>query len=880
MQQAPGSDGSVGFVGREEQLEVLDAAMARAVRFGAPQAVTIVGGLGLGKTRLVDEWLRTQRPFNVRIVRAAATSGGAGQSSASLDAPFVRQLLRTRFHLDGCSESEALVRFRAELQRVFSDRRVAEVAAMLGGFLGFELSDSPLSRALATRPEQASDVARAVLGRFFEQDAAWRPLIIVCEDLHAADDASLDILQGLAGELAEGPILTLFTGRPELLVRRPGWGNRAGNHARLDLPPLSRRELDTLIGAHLGTEQLAPGLSERAAIECSGSPFLLEQLLRLYRQFGILVAESAPSSFCWRFDEEEAARRHSVLTGEEAAHIRVAALSPAEREVLTRGAVFGSVFWTGGIVALGRLDVPTPNDEAVFGPDPAITETQQILTALAERGYIARLPDTSLPEETAWGFRHTYEEQLVRATMDLDEARCRKAFAAQWLESRGGPGRDGRLEMLAQLYEGAGDRRRAAYCYITAAANARSQLLLDRAHVLYLSAIGLLEVDDAVAKMDALYAAGDVGARLGRTREAITQFQEMLRLAWRLDLPNKGGAAHGRIGRLWATLGEHKRARAHLELARKLFEIVGDLPGVAAALDDLGRLHFLMGEAERSLDCHGTALAFREQLGDARGRALTLSRMGQVQHETGAFAEAGEHFAAALYLRRELGDQQGIAASLLDLGALERDLGHLDQALAILGEGRQVARAAGELLYECSLAIEIGDTYLAAGYPAPALEELRAARDLARRFGARLLMSEATRGMAEAELGLGDTTRAREHARAAFQIADRAGAPPLAGAALRVLGAILTVTATCQDDLDATRDIFDRAVELLSRAGAELELARTLTAYADLEGRAGRSESADALRAEAASIGRRASARPASSRVNTATRPAEAASAA
>src|SRR5262249_4041938 len=151
---------------------------------------------------------------------------------------------------------------------------------------------------------------------------------------------------------------------------------------------------------------------------------------------------------------------------------------------------------------------------------------------------------------TAWGFRHAIEEQQLAAGADPELTRRRKAFAAQWLESRGGEAREQRLEALAALYEQAGDRRRAAYCMITPAAAARGHLLLDRAHLLYLAAIKLLDLEDAVAKMDALYAAGDLAARLGRTREAIGLFQDMLRLAWRLDLPNKGGAAHGRIGRL------------------------------------------------------------------------------------------------------------------------------------------------------------------------------------------------------------------------------------------------------------------------------------------------------------------------------------------
>ena len=292
-------------------------------------------------------------------------------------------------------------------------------------------------------------------------------------------------------------------------------------------------------------------------------------------------------------------------------------LTAAERDVLARAAIFGGEFWTGGVVALGRMTVAPPDEAAVFAPDPTITEIHQILESLRERGFVERVAKSSIPEETAWAFCQTIERRLLEADAASELTMRRKTFAAQWLESRGGPGgpREQRLEALARLYEEAGDARRAAYCFVTAAGLARDHLLLDRAHALYMAGIRHLDLDDAVAKMDALYAAGDVAARLGRTREAVGLFQEMLRLAWRLDLPAKGGAAHGRIGRLLSTLGENARARSHLELAQKLFEVAGDGPGVAAALDDIGRIHFLMGEPEHSLERHRAALAVREQLG-------------------------------------------------------------------------------------------------------------------------------------------------------------------------------------------------------------------------------------------------------------------------
>jgi tetratricopeptide (TPR) repeat protein len=232
--------------------------------------------------------------------------------------------------------------------------------------------------------------------------------------------------------------------------------------------------------------------------------------------------------------------------------------------------------------------------------------------------------------------------------------------------------------------------------------------------------------------------------------------------------------------------------------------------------------------------------------------------MGQVEHETGDLPAAGQHLGEALMLRRQIGDRQGVVASLLDLGGLERDLGRVEQALALLREGRALARDCGERLYECSLAIEIGDCHLAAGQPRRALKEFEQARAMARQFGARLLISEATRGLAEAELALGDARRARDDARAAFDIAQRIGAPPLAGAALRVVAASVGLGAPGEADLGGAREMFDRAVEVLQSAGAELELGRALTAYAEFEQRVGREDTAEELRRQAGLIHARA----------------------
>ncbi|MEO8215352.1 MAG: hypothetical protein ABI560_19280, partial [Myxococcales bacterium] len=530
---------------------------------------------------------------------------------------------------------------------MFVDRRVAEVAALLRRFLGFELRESPLSQALSATPRQRADLARAVLCRFLEQDAETSPLVLAVDDLHLADDESLDVLDKLASELGDAAVVLIATARPDLILRRPDWGRGDGSHTRVEPLPLGRAEVDEMIRSVLAADGSAPlpaALIDRAAVESGGNPHLLEQLLHVYSRHGVLVAETAEAQVgSWWFDAARADAEKLTLRPEEAAQSRVASLSPAEQEVLVRAAAFGPVFWTGGIVALGRMGAEPVDQVAVFGPDSAIPEIREILERLAARDLVTLVADSSLPGDVEWNFKHPRDAELLLRVADPELLARRRLFAAQWLESRGGAGRDARFEILGNLYEDGGDARRASYCLLTAAADACRRVELERARALYLRAIRLLRIDDAVAKMDALYAVGDLATRLGRTREALAHFQEMLRLAWRLDLPAKGGAAHGRLGRLHGTLGEHRAALAHLEAARQLFELAGDLPGIAATLDDKGRVHLLGGAPEASLECHRAAYQVRDRLGDERGKALTVARMGEVEHETGDLVAAEGH---------------------------------------------------------------------------------------------------------------------------------------------------------------------------------------------------------------------------------------------
>ena len=162
--------------------------------------------------------------------------------------------------------------------------------------------------------------------------------------------------------------------------------------------------MDVFVRSALDTDSLAPGLAERAAQESGGNPFLLEQLLRVYRQHGLLVTETGRN---WWFDYERADLVSLDLEPQANAQARVAELTPAERDLLARAAAFGPCSGPGACMALGRLGAEPTDPGAVFAPIPPSTRSGGILAGLAERDYVLPLGTSTVAGEAEWTFSMT-----------------------------------------------------------------------------------------------------------------------------------------------------------------------------------------------------------------------------------------------------------------------------------------------------------------------------------------------------------------------------------------------------------------------------------------------------------------------------------------
>ena len=221
------------MIGRDAELLTLQDAYADAIEAGETRVVTVVGEAGVGKSRLLyefDNWLEL-RPEMVTYFKGRATP-----NLQNVSLSLIRDLFAFRFNiLDGDSAAMALEKFRAGMAGYLEPAQ----ADVIGHWLGFDFSASEAVRLLLGSPD-FGPTARAHLARYFRALVSEGPLAIFLEDIHWADDESLDLITYLVADMPARHLLFVAITRPTLFERRPSWGQ--GEAAFRQMPPGSALE--------------------------------------------------------------------------------------------------------------------------------------------------------------------------------------------------------------------------------------------------------------------------------------------------------------------------------------------------------------------------------------------------------------------------------------------------------------------------------------------------------------------------------------------------------------------------------------------------------------------------------------------------------------
>jgi class 3 adenylate cyclase/tetratricopeptide (TPR) repeat protein len=715
---------SIPMVGRKRDLDALHEALDRATRDRRCIRATVVGAPGVGKSRLIDEFVAVHEDDTV-VTYGRCLSYGEGitywpvveilnavADIAQTDGP---DEIRSKIGvvLDGSGDAAIVV------------ERLAELLGLSGA---------------TAAPEETHWAVR----KLFEALAAARPLVAVFEDIHWAEPGLLDLIEHITEWTRDAPILLVCPARPELQDVRPGWGTEAMTTTLL-LGPLSPDESVQLIAGLLGRSDTPVAVAPRVMEAAEGNPLFVEQMVAMLIDEGLVRSEGDG----W------------VVTGDLSnltvpptiaglLQARLDRLIPTEQRVIERGSIEGRVFHRGSVtdlssdlapdevgrhlMALRRRDLIGP-EQALFGGSEAF----RFLHALIRDAAYERMPKrtrSELHERHARWLERTAGERLP----EFEEVLAYHLEQAVRLRSELGPlddhGRELAGEAAARL--AAGGRRATARGDLRAASK-----LLDRA-------VTLMDPDDP-SRVDLLVRLGTASLHSGELERARIALDQAVDASSRVG--DRGIGIRARLARLallWQTEpeGVTERLKREAEAAIPVLEELNDDVGLArawSALCDVGLMWChasAMETASERAAFHAERAGDRAALLEAAVPRIAAPALGMAQpqvaiqrceevrawlpddrfidaladiEQAGCAAQLGQFDLGRRKLHRgeeillDLGQKLWLGAIPTNAAALEILAGDLEAAERSLRDGMEMLESIGELGFRSTQAATLAE---------------------------------------------------------------------------------------------------------------------------------------------------------------------------
>lgn len=743
--------GLTPLVGRDAALEGLDEHLARSAQ-GGLQLVSIVGGAGIGKTRVLEEF-RLRVPDGVRVLSGSCEST---PNAAPLQ-PFVG-VLRGVLGLDaGVSESAARQQVDASLQGLrceLSERRDA-----LLQLVGLAAPASP-----SQPPDQVQRSFIDAMVTLFTGLSRGAPLVLTLDDWQWADDVSRQVLGNVMRELRDARFLIVLASRD--------FGDplqAAGGAIPLD--PLTHDESAQVIAAIL-PYSLNLGLTQTIHERAGGNPLFLEELCR-----------ALPNEVSSGEEDLEGSRVPSTLRG--IIQVRTERLPELPARVLHAAAIIGTELpsWLLSRVA----EVPD-----LDAPLRVLVEADLVHPANAQGDF---------------RFKHWTTQEVVYESVRLPERRRLHAKIAEALESEASrTSRPTPHEELAYHLAGSGDYQRAAQFAELAGDRASASSSLDHARQHYRTALSALEKLEQTPQLERRWIAIVDKWAAALLYSPAEEHLDVIRRAGQraLRLGDLVSAARAEYWLSWFcyALGDQPLATQYCRSGLARAETAHDQRLAGQLLLSLGQslaaageygealAHFSSGLAAKRRNFHSGPASQRRERRPPLAYAYALACKGLLHGDLGQFAEAYECFDEALDALRGTG--HAVEGSCLGLlGMVQLLQGHWQDALETATRAQATAeRVNGPYVFAMSKTVSGYARWAVERNPTALAELLQAVKWLEGR-GIRLFISFNYAYLADALASAGDTEQAIDYAQRALSRAtqsDRLGEPMAHRTLARILG--------------------------------------------------------------------------------------------
>jgi class 3 adenylate cyclase/tetratricopeptide (TPR) repeat protein len=719
----------IHLVGRRDELALLRSAH-RASDGGQGRSVAVVGEAGIGKSRLVGEFLKGLEGASCRLLCTGGATYGAGTPWLPM-----ASLLRELFRLQAGAA-------RVALERGLEDLGLAadELAVPLLGCLDLLESDGAWA---ALSPGARRERIRAALDAVLARIAADRGMVLVVEDLHDVDRETLAFLDALAGHAPGRRMLLLVTARPPL---EPLW---AAPTARIDLAPLPWAQAEEFAVALLGSDPSLRAMTRQLVRRTGGNPFFLQESVRELAETGRLEGQPSAYRLAGGGQLPLPASVQATLAA------RIDRLPVADREVLRAAAAIGEKPERSLLEAVaGHVG---PELDACLG---RLTSLGFLAEARAGHRFCHALTREAAYAGMLQRRRRSLHREIVAA---IQRARSVKAGASEWLAGLARHALAGELwETAFTAFRDLAQRAMARSAWteaLSAAAEAQQAL----AHLPIDAENGRNGIDLRFLQADARFALGHHDRLRAEIDLALRTADEIGDRRRAVQGLTRKAISHWMHGELLENL-------ACIEQARAVADADGD--------PDL-KINTTLRHA-MALQAHGdyraTLKPFSELL-----RAIPESRHGDLYGltilaavvcraafarslgEVGGFADGRALAAEGIAMARERRHPFTRVYAAREVGVFHLLAGDPEAAIDVLKEGRRLAlKVHADLLCPATTAA-LGCALVRVGRRDHGTAMLHEALELSERIGLLVRRSQTLCWLAEACLEAGDVPAAERH---------------------------------------------------------------------------------------------------------------------
>ncbi|MDX6600807.1 MAG: hypothetical protein QOF13_9 [Solirubrobacterales bacterium] len=785
------------FVGRDEEMAVLEAALERAER-SEGAAVGIVAEPGIGKSRLCHEFAERCRERGVEVFECQAQAHGR-------TIPFmpVLQMLRSYFGIvDG--DPERIVREKIAGRTLLLDPDFAEDLPLLFDFLGVPDPDRPLPQLSAEARHRA---LRGAVCRLVRAPNRRDSIVALVEDLHWMDEGSATLLGELISSVEGTKTLAIVNFRPEYSAEWAG----AATYRGISLEPLGPEDTRELLHDLAGEDPSLDGLGELIHERTAGNPFFIEEIVRGLAEAGNLEGERGAYRLARPVEDTGVpASVQTVLAA------RIDRLGPGAKQLLQAASVTNKEI---GERALGMVSGQSESEDY-----------RAALCELTDGGFLF---ETEVYPERVLSFRHPLTREVAYSTQLAEQRAATHAATARTLIELNPDRHDELAALVASHMEAGGDNLEAARWSARAAYWAGSSRPQDALR-LWRRAMELTEVLEETEESMAM---------------AVMSRLQQLDFAWRLGMDDAEEA------RLTAEAEEIARRTGDLHslaMLRVARDVRPGMPHVAATwlqavaetieiADRSGDLHLRVAIRAASSYAHLCAgdfdgfdrsvdeileLAGEDRRVGARiiiGSPVAWAQMakGLVLREHGQLEKADARFSLALQIATEDGDPEIASWTRSNQALMLAMRGDLDAAIALARRNCELTERLGDVFSRSLALSNLGGTQIAAGDYAGALDSLEEAERVYRAAVSDGDEMETWRAglRAEALVGVGRGEEGLELAEWAAEVARERGM--LWSLPLDLQAVAIARAATGRDGADTA---LDEAAEIAAETGAMVSL--------------------------------------------------------